>query len=490
MASLTPRIICTYAVFFLLDGATVEADNLSSHPIRVAIERSHTNALFSDSRDSDHDYASLSGKIQHNEASSMAALNAKIGIQTGVGVNSLLPARITKLVSNSPLAKRGIKVGDRLIGERTSNGSNVFIIEHSGQGLRITISKAELQNYIDAKSQPDSKPGEELSDSRCPRQIRLEQAIRSSLAGYKGDRRLSAQVSQTQLKAQTRNVEQKLGMGRANSKGSDIGDLLVNHDLAIIIDRSGSMAARDCPGGLSRWQWCCGQASALAAAAARESSSITVMFFNNDLEVFEHVDPKVLPRLFENYTPSGGTLMAAPLMDVLGRYFSSRGKPLIVAVVSDGLPSDIYDLAAIVQDASDSLRYAGEVTVSFLLIGNQVDAPMFKAWLGERQDGSIKNGGLTDVVSFKNMAGEGLKEVLFKEIQEIRQATNRFKPSAATAFSAGKPQPLAAIAGVFQTTGSTSFSPGVHVTDSRQVPTQLGIQLNPFPYKWLRPSAQ
>ncbi len=287
----------------------------------------------------------------------------------------------------------------------------------------------------------------------CPKQVTYAEAISKLLAcynfmpmlGYSTQNNvvknsiqnnvLKTSVQQDAAQSEAKVVKTKIGTARTIRT---IQDVLANHDLAIIVDRSGSMSTQDCPGGLSRWQWCSKQASALAQATAQASSAITVMFFNHELQIFDNVSPANLPTLFNSYVPAGGTILAAPLVAQLDRYFSKRSKPLIIVVISDGIPQDTSVLAPIISNASDSLHYAGEVTISFLLIGNQINAAQFRGLLGESDGGSISNGGMVDVINFKTLVSKGIKQTLFDELTTITLTTNKSQPSKAEQFSTGR----------------------------------------------------
>ncbi len=459
-------------------AVSAELSATKTHLEKVPLELSHSNdltpALVKIPKDSK---STLLGKIESNEPAALSALNEELGFKSKSEKSTFLPARITKVIPDTPIAKSGLTAGDRLVSECTIADKTTLVFDHHGQGMRLTIDKTELQNYLEerrAKLAASALTGKTTAVN-CPQQLSYERAISKLLNGYGVSASLPTRVANNSFSAaaQMSEARPEIKVNPVSQKQvRNIGDIFANHDLAIIVDRSGSMSTKDCPGGLSRWQWCSVQASALAQAAAQASSSINVMFFNSQLDIFENVNPQSLPALFNNYAPSGGTILAAPLVAQLDRYFATRSKPLIIVVITDGLPQDYNDLSAIMLDASDSLHYVGEVTISFLLIGNQVDAPQLRAWLGEREGGSIDKGGMVDVVSFRNTAHKGIKEVLFEELKTIRSVTDRSRPSAAVAFATGR-----------------SLTPAP--TPSRLAPVYYSSAVtNPFPVKWVRPSVQ
>jgi hypothetical protein len=312
---------------------------------------------------------------------------------------------------------------------------SLFIISHSFTYADPLCGKVE-HNQLEASSS---------KIFACPQQPLYAQAISKSLAGFALNNALSASPQNTILKTSIqKNIlqsEAKLVKASNQKMARTIQDVLANHDLAIIVDRSGSMATNDCPGDLSRWQWCSKQASELAQAAAQASNTITLMFFNNELQIFDQVNPKNIPTLFTTYNPAGGTSLSRPIIAQLDRYFSKRLKPLIIVVISDGIPQDRAVLAPMISDASNSLHYSGEVTISFLLIGNQVDSEEFKRLIGELDGGSIKNGGMVDVIGFGTLSSKGIKQTLFDELKTITIITDKSKPSQAEQFAVGRRLP-------------------------------------------------
>jgi hypothetical protein len=469
---LAKLLIAVSLLCFQVQAVSAEVPGLKTHLEKVPLEISHANALSPGIlRGSKGEKPALLGKVESNQVAVFSALNEKLGFKSRSEKRSLFPARITGITPNSPIAKCGLTIGDRLVSECTVADKTTLVLEHHGQGMRLTIDKAELQNYLEqmhAKLALSALTGK-ATVANCPQQLKYEQAIGRLLHGYSATVPQETRIINNSLTGGAQTTAPKPIIQTDTKQIHNIKDMFANHDLAIIVDRSGSMATKDCPGGLSRWQWCSVQASDLAEAAAQASSSINVMFFNNKLDIFENVRPQNLPTLFNNYSPSGGTILGAPLVAQLDRYFAKRSKPLIVVVITDGLPQDYNDLSAIILDASDSLHYVGEVTISFLLIGNQVDAPQLRAWLGEREGGSVDNGGMVDVVSFKNIAQKGIKETLFQELKTIRSATNRYHPSSAVSFAAGR-----------------SLAP---VTPQPPLYYSSSIT-NPFPTKWAHPAMQ
>ncbi len=291
-----------------------------------------------------------------------------------------------------------------------------------------------LYGQVDIIGSSCAAAGITLSSTKLPstiKNVRLgSPAFYANIA--KEDQVLSAQVIDNKLclvidrngqkfSAQLKTTVVDLKTLRANTSNGRHGalkDVLVNHDLVIIVDRSGSMGTRDCPDGMTRWQWCCAQSSQLTQAAASAASTVTLVFFNQRYDVFDKVNAQDIPNYFADYAPAGDTLLAAPLGQVLDRYFQSRAKPLIIIVITDGMPQDVPAVASRIKSASQKLHYAGEVTITFLLISDEISSDKWGAEIGEQAGASIQNGNIADIIPFNVLAWQGINSALFDELKK------------------------------------------------------------------------
>lgn len=152
--------------------------------------------------------------------------------------------------------------------------------------------------------------------------------------------------------------------------------LLGNYDVAIVIDGSGSMGTNDCPGGLSRWEWCRNQLLGFTRQTSQVfRQGIDILLFSSEYQAFPNVNYSTVKNIFASGMPNGGTYMAKPLDAVFEEHFRRRdqmgsNKKLLVEVISDGEPSDKGQVAAVISRATQRMRSPDEITVSFLQIGN------------------------------------------------------------------------------------------------------------------------
>lgn len=207
-------------------------------------------------------------------------------------------------------------------------------------------------------------------------------------------------------------------------------DRLASYDCALLIDCSGSMGDRIriknlSPDGrlLSRWNWCRQESLALL----REGGSlfphgITIVPFTGTFTVISASRADRIARVFEDYTPDGGTNIAAPLAYMLSDYFkrknSSRSaRPLAIAVLSDG-EGNPDSLRHVIVSATQQMSDPREVLVTFLGVDeSEAGRPVIEAL----DNDLVKSGARFDIVdsrSFSELRRYGLLKMLVAALIE------------------------------------------------------------------------
>lgn len=202
--------------------------------------------------------------------------------------------------------------------------------------------------------------------------------------------------------------------------------VLGSYDIAIVIDRSGSMSTTDCPGGMSRWDWCRDQ----MLGFARQTSSvfrqgIDILLFSSEFQAFPNTNFNAIKSVFANNRPSGGTQMSEPLEAVFNEHFRKRDqlgntKKLIIEVISDGEPSDRGEVAAAIARATQRMQRPDEITVSFLQIGSERDGT---SALNYFDNNLMRDGAMQDIVHvepFYIVANQGLSQAILNAAQRRR----------------------------------------------------------------------
>jgi hypothetical protein len=154
--------------------------------------------------------------------------------------------------------------------------------------------------------------------------------------------------------------------------------LLAHYNLELLVDRSMSMREPDCPGGLSRWEWCGTQAADLARALdPYVPNGLTLIPFATEYDVFEHASDKHIDYVFHNIGLQLGTRLFEPLAERLDNHFAhhtANTKPLLIVVITDGVPFPRFEPGLVKNElieASEKMNKADEVTVIFCQIGER-----------------------------------------------------------------------------------------------------------------------
>jgi hypothetical protein len=182
---------------------------------------------------------------------------------------------------------------------------------------------------------------------------------------------------------------------------------LNDHDIVLLIDKSGSMGTPDCPMpksgnaiaksvfsfvltgaiamGCTRWAWCGIETANLGRiTAAGSPAGLSVVLFASFFKVFPHVPWNNIPEIFRENGPSGGTNLAAPLDAVFKDYFRRRNmgqtKPLAIGIITDGCPEDKKLIVDEIIEATRATRYPKEITITFFLIGSHDEAGERFVW--------------------------------------------------------------------------------------------------------------
>lgn len=366
---------------------------------------------------------------------------ASICNAAGITLSSLkFPTNIEQIRRGSPAAYSGLRLGDIVLLAQIIDDELYLVIWRDGHRFALVL---------DTKRRREKAGFEKESQRNLNLQKLNSQTISLSKEEFK---KLEAQRTDIQKRENDRVAQQKRELEKLNKDKNSlrsmtlevadgqkdtlkkaeidktrlkareaIDHVLINHDLVLIIDRSGSMKSGNGILGLSKWQWCSEQSANLAKAVTNVDSSISIIFFNDKYKVFEKVDASDIPTLFSQYRPVGDTRLALPLQETLNNYFQKRERPLVILVITDGMPSDPKSIALVLNNAKQQLKYSGEVTVIVMLIG-EMNASQLNERFGQA---STKTGGINilRVIPFDKLSELGFEKALADELSEICSTT-------------------------------------------------------------------
>lgn len=173
-------------------------------------------------------------------------------------------------------------------------------------------------------------------------------------------------------------------------------DEMKNLDFEFLLDKSGSMEAKDCKGGKSRWAYGQEAISALATKAeAYDSDGITVVPFASwdvsmpkSTRIHEGVTAAKVAEVFKEHEPNGSTNTAGVLQARLNAYLERKAKgstkPLLAIVMTDGEPTDKEAVKKVISDFTKKISSRKEAAIQFIQVGSDAAA---KTFLEELDDG-------------------------------------------------------------------------------------------------------
>lgn len=292
-----------------------------------------------------------------------------------------------------------------------------------------TPTKVTQQAQISQSSAPAQKQGFSALDARKALEVGLGVA---SFLGSTVSRTAIPRIPVNSFRAQT-------GTSYTPPPSSLVGSayggrqltrqelaVLGSYDIAIVIDKSGSMSTSDCPGGMTRWDWCREQMLGFTRQTASVfRQGIDVLLFSSEYQAFPNVNFNAVRNVFTSNRPSGGTQMSEPLEAVFNEHFRKRDqlgntKKLIVEVISDGEPSDKGQVAAVIARATQRMQKPDEITVSFIQIGNERDGASALTYFDNHlmRDGALQD--IVDVEPFYIVSTQGLSQAILNAAQRRR----------------------------------------------------------------------
>jgi uncharacterized protein YegL len=325
----------------------------------------------------------LQGSIDQYGEAKQQAFNIGLGIIAKHDDDSKSSTQILRVLPASLAEQAGVHAGDHLLKETLDKDVVQLSLQRNGRMLQIAIKTG----------------GSAMFD------------LNTSTAGP-----LMASVGKSAFQAGASGNALKGGATAVKLK-SNVVEQMRDHDVVMILDMSGSMQTRDCQG-LSRWDWVGSQSNELAMAAQQAASDLTVMLFSSGYQVMEHASPALIPMIFQRVRPNGGTMLAPPLDDALTRYFNARQsnpntKPLIIAIITDGLPSDYGMVRQRIVDAANATRRDGEISITFMLINGRLSGnrqmEMLDSQLNTQRD-------IVNLVEFDQVLQLGVKQALFEAL--------------------------------------------------------------------------
>lgn len=193
-----------------------------------------------------------------------------------------------------------------------------------------------------------------------------------------------------------------------------------DYDWVYLLDGSGSMDGKDCPGGKSRWNYSKETGQVLAAAAILiDTDGMSIGVFSSggqakNLMLYPNTTPDKVEKVFASGLPGGTTPTAEAVGEVIEDYLSRKygkkgnffgigavkadpkAKPICVIIDTDGVPNDKAALVRVIVDATKRIKDKSEIHLCFKQSGSDSSA---KAFLSKLDNDLEKEGAVFDIVT-------------------------------------------------------------------------------------------
>lgn len=208
-----------------------------------------------------------------------------------------------------------------------------------------------------------------------------------------------------------------------NNKSSLTNEEMAKYDYIVMIDKSGSMSEKDCPGGKSRWNYAQEQAEAIARQCEEfDSDGIDVIIFAGTPKQYQGVKADKVKQIFTENSPGGSTDTAAALKMAFDSYHakqkSGAGKPVIIVCITDGAPTDQGAVDRVITAHANSMTEDGQTGITFIQIGKDPEARRFLKHLDDDLQGLGAKYDIVDTKNEEEMEKISITEILMQAITD------------------------------------------------------------------------
>ena len=198
-----------------------------------------------------------------------------------------------------------------------------------------------------------------------------------------------------------------------------ITDAISNRDYVVVIDKSGSMTSRDCPGNRTRWEYCQESVQALTEkVCSYDPDGVDLYFFSSSFSKTENVNGSKVAELFKAQTPMGSTMFAPVLADIFKSHFAKSARPTTVLFITDGEANDPAETCKEIIKASNKIEVDAELAISFIQIGKDISAQIFLKKMDDDLQGAGAKFDIVDTITMTDMENRSLEETLFNAIMD------------------------------------------------------------------------
>ncbi len=316
----------------------------------------------------------------------------------------------------TPAYYAGITAGDTIV--KIAPANNGFQLKFSRSGILYqAFVRSEKASRLLSSSANDFNLLASVSGGSLNKPARLDSGLQQAT--------LATGAHQSALSTSDKRLVTAADKTKTILQAGD--DKLLSYNIEFIIDISGSMNQEDGTDGLSKFEWCKNQVTALSERLAPYARTVTITVFNERFQTAESCNRDAVLAIYQQVQPSGSTDLVDPLMARCTRAlhdYRPGSRPTLIAVITDGLPNHPRDPLAVNRaliEFTKQLSSPKQVLITFLQVGAKFDGADFCLDLDQNL---VKEGAKYDIVdtnTFNELKSAGLTQCLIRAIEREAQ---------------------------------------------------------------------
>ena len=331
--------------------------------------------------------------------------------------------RIIKVFLGTPSSYTGLKEGDVLVDEKLEEQPRGLVahltLQRDGQKFSVEMdAPGNFRKYLNAEASA-AQTSQTHSGSAAPGASRPTNTPTAALDGGQA-LAPNAAVNVVQALAPTPTLEaQSAKLALSTEENGPLTlqakteKVFRGRDLVVLIDRSGSMSESDCPGAISRWDWCKQQVVTLSEATRSVfPTGFRLGLYNNHCDVADNATVDSIVNAFTTNKPDGGTYTADAITHELREYRDRKrhgaAKPMVIVVVTDGAPNSPSALRDVLVNATSDMERADDLQVVFIQIGEDDQSTTLLDQLERHLTDSGARFAIAHTVTFEKVKEAGL----------------------------------------------------------------------------------
>lgn len=173
-------------------------------------------------------------------------------------------------------------------------------------------------------------------------------------------------------------------------------------DFILALDVSGSMGTKDCPGGLSRFEFAMEKTKLFAHEAAKiDTDGVSIYRFGHNVTKYPDVTEDQLDKLIGSGAPNeSATLTHEAIAAAYSEHVERKNEQTFLFIITDGAPTDPQAVMSTIAGITQKVKDEKEFRIAFLTVG-QIDNHL-QAFLTKLDD--ALPGAKYDIVDVKALA--------------------------------------------------------------------------------------